>query len=131
MKPLRIAIASILSLMFVFAGLSCSKSGSNSGNNQCNFSTDAGNANAGATVVYGATGKGTTTISSLTYQGVNGLVKVNSPTLPWSVSLDFPNGGAVNLSAVGTTTSGSTITLAWGISYSPNNIQVDTTACGH
>ena len=107
----------------------CSKS-SSSGNNQCNFSTGSTTAPMGAQVTYSATGVGNASLSSVTYQGVNGQVVVSNPSLPWSVNLNFSNGGNVSLSAVGSASSGATITLSYGITSS-GSFSADTVACGH
>jgi len=106
----------------------CSKSSSS--NNQCNFSTGNATAPSGAQVTYSASGAGSVSLSSVTYQGVNGMVKVSNPSLPWSASIDFPNGGNVGVSAVGAASNGGVITLAYGISAS-GSFNADTVACGH
>jgi hypothetical protein len=120
--------------VIVFAALiylftDCSKS-SSSGNNQCNFSTGSATAAMGAQVTYSATGVGNASLSSVTYQGVSGQVVVRNPSLPWSVNLNFSNGGNVSLSAVGSASSGATITLSYGITSS-GSFSADTVACGH
>jgi hypothetical protein len=64
--------------IYIISG--CSKSSSSS--NNCNFSTKSGTAAAGAQLVYGASGTGSASVSSITYQGANGMVKVSYPSLP-------------------------------------------------
>jgi hypothetical protein len=107
----------------------CSKS--SSANNQCNFSTGSGTAASGAQVVYSATGTGSVSLSSVTYKGASGGdVVVSNPSLPWSASINFPNGGSVGVSAVGTASNGGLITLTYGISSS-GSFSADTASCGH
>ena len=106
----------------------CSKSTST--NNQCNFSTGSGTAASDAQVTYSATGSGSASLSSVTYKGASGDVKVSNPSLPWSASINFPNGGSVSLSAVGTASNGGLITLSYGISSS-GSFAADTVSCGH
>ena len=106
----------------------CSKSSST--NNQCNFSTGSATAPSDAHVTYLATGTGTTFLSSIVYKGASGDVTVSNPSLPWSASINFPNGGSVALSAVGTAGSGGIITLSYGISSS-GSFSADTVSCGH
>jgi hypothetical protein len=106
----------------------CSKSSST--NNQCNFSTGSGTAVSNAQVTYSATGTGSVSLSSVTYKGASGDVKVSNPSLPWSTSINFPNGGSVVVSAVGTASNGGLITLSYGISSS-GSFNADTASCGH
>jgi hypothetical protein len=112
--------------IYIISG--CSKSSSS--NNNCNFSTGSGTAAAGAQVTYAASGTGSASVSSITYNGVNGTVKVSNPSLPWSTSINFPNGGPVGISAVGTASNGAVITLAYGVNAS-GSFSADTVACGH
>jgi hypothetical protein len=124
-NPLKIGLAFVL-CFYIISG--CSKSSSS--NNQCNFSTGSATAGSGAQVTYSVSGQGTSSVSSVTYQGANGQVKVSNPSLPWSVSIGFPNGGSVGVSAVGTASNGGVIKLAYGINSS-GSFNADTVACGH
>ncbi len=128
MKKISTAGMVIGFALFVYIVSGCSKSSSS--NNQCNFSTGSGNAGSGAQVSYSATATGSVSLTSVTYLGANGAVKVSNPSLPWSTSINFPNGGSVSLSAIGTASNGGVITLAYGINSS-GSFSADTVACGH
>jgi hypothetical protein len=128
MKNTIIGRGSAAFLLYFFVIASCSKSSSS--NNNCSFGTDPGTAASGSQVSYTATGTGSTSLSSVSYQGVTGLVIISKPTLPWSITVPLPNGGTVGLNAIGTASNGGIITLVWSISTYGNS-QSDTAACGH
>ena len=119
-------ISGIVLFIYIISG--CSKSSSS--NNNCNFSTGSTTAPSGAEVSYSASGKGSASLSSITYQGINGQVTVSNPALPWSISFGYANGGSVELSAEGTATNGGVLTLSYGINAS-GSFNADTVACGH
>ena len=129
MKNIISAKAVLGFTLCIYLFTNCSKNSSGT-NNQCNFSTGSTTAPVGAQVTYSATGAGNTSLSSVTYQGVNGQIKITNPSLPWSINLNFSNGGAVGLSAVGSASNGGTITLSYGINAS-GSFSADTVACGH
>lgn len=115
-------------VLFIYIISGCSKSSPSK--NNCNFSTGLATAPSGAEVSYSATGKGSASLSSVTYQGVNGPVTISNPSLPWSISFGYANGGSVELSAEGTATNGGVLTLSYGINAS-GSFNADTVACGH
>ena len=126
-NPAKLLLPFVL-CFYIMTG--CTKNSSPQ-NNQCSFSTGSGTAAADAQVVYSATGTGSVSLTSVTYKGANGAdVVVANPALPWSTSIDFPSGGAVVVSAVGTASNGGLITLTYGISSS-GSFSADTASCGH
>jgi hypothetical protein len=124
-NPSKLGLAFVL-CFYIVSG--CSKSSSS--NNNCNFATGSATAGTGAQVTYVATGTGSASLSSVIYQDVNGPVKISNPALPWSISLVFPAGGNVSLSAEGTASNGGILTLSYGINAS-GSFNADTVACGH
>ncbi|HET7002658.1 MAG TPA: hypothetical protein VFI33_15145 [Puia sp.] len=122
----RRMVPGIVLFIYIIAG--CSKSSASK--NNCNFSTGYVTAPSGAEVTYYATGKGSATLSSVTFQGVNGQETVSNPALPWSISFGYTNGGPVELSAEGTASNGGVLTLSYGINAG-GTFNADTVACSH
>lgn len=119
-------IAGIVMIIYIISG--CSKSSQSK--NNCNFSTGQVTAPSGAEITYTASAKGSASLSSVTYQGLTGQVTVSNPSLPWSISFGYANGGSVELSAEGNATNGGVLTLTYGINAG-GSFNADTVACGH
>ena len=109
---------------------SCSKKDSNNTPTSCSFGTNTVTTNSDVPVTYSASNQNSGTISSITYLGANGEVIVDSPTLPWSVTVTIPQGKSVNITAIGTAPSGGTLYLTYTINYT-NGVTSNTTGCGH
>ena len=119
----------VLTVFIVVA--SCSKSDSNNGTpTSCNFGTNTVSTNSDVPVTYSASNKTSGTITSLSYQGANGAVVVNSPALPWTVTVTIPQGKPVNITALGTAPSGGSLYLTYTINYT-NGVISNTTGCGN
>jgi hypothetical protein len=59
------------------------------------------------TVVYTATRTGDGTMSSLSYATSSGMVTVNNPVLPWTITVQVPANTKITMTASGTVTNGS------------------------
>ncbi len=119
-------------VLFLFTIItSCSKSDSNSSTpTTCNFGTNTISTTSDVPVTYSASNKNSGTISSITYLGANGAVIVDSPSLPWTVTVTVPQGKSVNITAIGTAPSGGSLYLTYAINYT-NGVISNTSGCGN
>jgi hypothetical protein len=126
--PLR-SYAFVLFLFIIIT--SCSKSDSNSSTpTSCNFGTNTISTTSDVPVTYSASNKNSGTISSIIYLGANGGVIVDSPSLPWTVTVTVPQGKSVNITAIGTAPSGGSLYLTYAINYA-NGVVSNTSGCGN
>ncbi len=73
----------------------------------CNLSTAASKPPVEMTIIYTATQTGDGTLSSLSYATISGIVTVQNPSLPWTVTVPVLTSTDVAISATGTTKDGS------------------------
>jgi hypothetical protein len=122
---LRLCFAFVL----FFVIYSCSKSSNSS--QQCNISTVPDTTPAAGTVTYTASFiTGTGSVTSISYQGANGMVNVMNPTLPWSSGpLNVQSGASISITLVGSTNG----TLAAGYQFTNGGIDdfVDQVQCSN
>ncbi len=125
-------VTAVIIIFWISILSSCSKSSSGNNNTpkQCNFETNTVATSSDIAVAYSATNSSGGSISSLIYKGPTGPVTVTNPTLPWSITVTIPKGDSVNIAAVGSAPSGSSLTLSYTIQYS-NSITANTVSCGN
>jgi hypothetical protein len=124
MKPLHFFFLIVLSFA-MFS--SCSKSDDSQ---PCDVSTNPTTAGAAESVSYSANKIGNATMSSLTYGGANGDIMVNNPTLPFSMTVNVPQGASISVSASGKSSSGGGLAVGFVI-QNPNNPEVQADTCLH
>lgn len=73
----------------------------------CNLQATPDSTIVGMNVVYRATQTGDGTMSSLSYATSSGMVTVNNPSLPWTLTIQVPSNTKITMTATGTVTNGS------------------------
>jgi len=102
MKTIRNSV-----LMFFLLALAFSACKKEKEQITCNLMATPDSTRASMTVVYTATQTGDGTISSLSYATSSGMVTVNSPSLPWTLTVQAPPNTKITMTATGTVTNGS------------------------
>lgn len=96
----------VLQLVSLTAGLFCLACMKGPDTKNCVLSTGSLPAPADGTLVYAVTNSNNAFLRSLTYHGLHGPVIVDTPKLPFTITLTVPKGATMSLSAEGTAING-------------------------
>ena len=103
MKSIRNSV--LLFILFALAVAGCKKETKETVT--CSLLANPDTITVGMTVVYTATATGDGTMSALSYATSSGMVTVNNPTLPWTLTILVPSNTKITMTATGTVTNGS------------------------
>jgi uncharacterized lipoprotein YajG len=100
-KSLKLTLVLIVAIVSITG---CKKSATEI---TCNLATAATQPPVEMNIVYSASRTGDGSISSLSYRTITGMVTVQNPQLPWTITVPVLTTTDVSITATGTTTNGS------------------------
>jgi hypothetical protein len=100
-KQLKLTLVLIIAIVSITG---CKKSATEI---TCNLATSATKPPVEMNIVYTASRTGDGTISTLRYSTITGMVTVQNPQLPWTITVPVLTTTDVSITATGTTTNGS------------------------